>query len=133
MRRCRLPATVGRAFSRCHGAAPIGIMISMMTRHGKYGKAWKAVGAAWAGSSDWANHLQSQVKKTMERRKERFLCPESEAAWQETNTCKYSRFESVEPQLSSCFRVFGANPLHCLYFSQNIKRQRENLRLTQNR
>ena len=44
MRRCRLPATAGRAFSRCHGAAPIGIMISMMTRHGKYGKAWKAVG-----------------------------------------------------------------------------------------
>ena len=43
MRRCRLPATAGRAFSRCHGAAPIGIMISMMTRHGKYGKAWKAV------------------------------------------------------------------------------------------
>ena len=42
--RCRLPATAGRAFSRCHGAAPIGIMISMMTRHGKYGKAWKAVG-----------------------------------------------------------------------------------------
>ena len=44
MRRCRLPATAGRAFSRCHGAAPIGIMISMMKRHGKYGKAWKAVG-----------------------------------------------------------------------------------------
>ena len=30
-------------------------------------------------------------------------------------------------------RVFGANLLHCLYFSQNKKRQRENLRLTQNR
>ena len=39
-------------------------------------KVWKSMescGAAWVGSSDWANHLQSQVKKTMERRKERFF------------------------------------------------------------
>ena len=94
-------------------------------------KVWKSMescGAAWAGSSDWANHLQSQVKKTMERRKERFLS-ESEAAWQETNTCKYSRWIPIVFVLP----LFGANPLHCLYFSQNIKRQRENLRLTQNR
>eukprot|EP00434_Breviolum_minutum_P036968 symbB.v1.2.032765.t2/scaffold3849.1/size49308/2 len=44
-------------------------------------KVWKSMescGAAWVGSSDWANHLQSQVKKTMERRKERFLSPGEE-------------------------------------------------------
>ena len=95
-------------------------------------KSMESCGAAWVGSSDWANHLQSQVKKTMERRKERFLSA-GEAAWQETNTCKYSRFESVESSIVFVLRVFGANPLHCLYFSQDKKRQRENLRLTQNR
>ena len=112
--RCRLPATAGRAFSRCHGAAPIGIMISMMKRHGKYGKSMESCGAAWVGSSDWANHLQSQVKETMERRKERFLSA-AEAAWQETNTCKYSRFESIESQFSSCFEYSG--PTHCIAFT----------------
>ena len=98
-------------------------------------KAWKSMescGAAWVGSSDWANHLQSQVKKTMERRKERFLSP-GEAAWQETNTCKYSRFESIESQFSSCFEYSG--PTHCIASTSPMtkKRQRENLRLTQNR
>ena len=80
-------------------------------------KVWKSMescGAAWVGSSDWANRLQSQVKKTMERRKERFLSA-GEAAWQETNTCKYSRFESVEPQLSSCFEYSG--PTHSIAFT----------------
>ena len=102
-------------------------------------KVWKSMencGAAWVGPSDWANHLQSQVKETMMRRKERFLSA-AEAAWQETNTCEYSRFESVESQFL-CFemlRVFGANPLHCLYFSQSKKQaeKRENLRLTESR
>ena len=98
-------------------------------------KVWKSMescGAAWVGSSDWANHLQSQVKKTMERRKERFLSA-AEAAWQETNTCKYSRFESIESQFSSCFEYSG--PTHCIASTSPMtkKRQRENLRLTQNR
>ena len=94
-------------------------------------KSMESCGAAWVGSSDWANHLQSQVKKTMERRKERFLSP-GEAAWQETNTCKYSRFESVEPQLSSCFEYSG--PTHSIAFtSPKTKKDNENLRLTQNR
>ena len=76
----------------------------------KHGKLW----AAWVGSSDWANHLQSQVKETMQRRKERFLSP-AQAAWQETNPCKYSRFESVESQFSSCFEYSG--PTHCIAFT----------------
>ena len=46
------------------------------------------------------------------------LSPAAEAAWQE---------------IFFVLRVFGANPLHCLYFSQNIKRQREKIWLTQNR
>ena len=59
----------------------------------------------------------------LERRKERFLSA-GEAAWQETNTCKYSRFET---SIVFVLRVFGANPLHCLYFSQNTKKTtREN-------
>ena len=54
-------------------------------------EAWKvyesmeSCGAARVGSSDWANHLQSQVQETMQRRKERFLSAAA-APWQETNT-----------------------------------------------
>ena len=73
---------------------------------------------SWGGSH-WHHGL---VKKTMERRKECFLSS-GEAAWQETNTCKYSRFESIESiPIVFVLRVFGANPLHCLYFSQNTKK-----------
>ena len=88
-------------------------------------KVWKSMescGAAWVGSSDWANHLQSQVKKTMERRKERFLSA-AEAAWQETNTCKYSRFESIESQFSSCFEYSG--PTHCIAFTSPKDNERK--------
>ena len=64
----------------------------------------ESCGAAWVGSSDWANHLQSQVQETMRRRKERFLSA-AEDAWQETNTCKYSRFESIESQVVFCASI----------------------------
>ena len=64
----------------------------------------ESCGAAWVGSSDWANHLQSQVQETMQRRKERFLSAAA-AAWQETNTCKYSRFESIESQVVFCASI----------------------------
>ena len=88
-------------------------------------KVWKSMescGAAWVGSSDCANHLQSQVKETMKRRKERFLSA-AEAAWQETNTCRYSRFESVESQFSLCFEYSG--PTHCIAFTSPKKKDNE--------
>ena len=93
-----------------------------------HGKLWGCMGRFIR----LANHLQSQVKETMQRRKERFLSP-AQAAWQETNPCKYSRFESVESQFSSCFEYSG--PTHCIAFTspKTKKRQRENLRLTENR
>ena len=48
--------------------------------------------------------LASQVQETMQRRKERFLSA-AEDAWQETNTCKYSRFESIESQVVFCASI----------------------------
>ena len=87
-------------------------------------KVWKTMescGAAWVGSSDWANHLQNQVKETMMRRKERFLSA-AEAARQETNTCKYSRFESVESQFL-CFEY--SVPTHCIAFTSPKTKNRK--------
>ena len=102
--RCRLLATAELAFFRCHGADPIGIMISMMTRHGKVWKSMESCGAARVGSSDWANHLQSQVKETMKRRKERFLSA-AEASWQETNMCSAADLNQLNPKFSFVLRV----------------------------
>ena len=70
-------------------------------------KVWKSMescGAAWVGSSDWANHLQSQVKETMKRRKERFLSA-AEASWQETNMCSAADLNQLNPKFSFVLRV----------------------------
>ena len=108
----------------------------------------ESCGAAWVGSSDWANHLQSQVQETMQRRKERFLSA-AEDAWQETNTCKYSRFESIESQVVFCASISVLLKYYIVLWCVNMDRtcplagaftsfktkkkgQRENLRLTQN-
>ena len=95
-----LPATAGPGSFRWNGAALIGTTILMMTRHGKYGKLWGCMGRfIRLGKS-----LASQVQETMQRRKERFLSAAA-AAWQETNTCKYSRFESIESQVVFCASI----------------------------
>ena len=68
-----LPATAGPGSFRWNGAAPIGTTTFDDDEAWKVYESMESCGAAWVGSSDWANHLQSQVQETMQRRKERFL------------------------------------------------------------
>ena len=129
--RCRLPATAGRAFSRCHGRLPLASWFRWwrgMESMEKHGKLWGCMGRF------------IRLGKSLAKPGKRDHATAQGALPVSCSSC-LARNQPVQIQqiwirwipIFFLLRVFGANPLHCLYFSQNKKKQRENLRLTENR